>query len=78
MNTQELHWIQLKHIQEYNDIMEDGFTTNKNTRGYFITREGLKRIKSAAKYAGLCWQAIAARPKTARELVERIEKEAQQ
>ena len=58
--------------------IEDNFTTNKNTRGYFITREGLKRIKAAAKYAGLSWQAIAARPKTARKLVERIEKDAQQ
>ena len=53
--------------------IEDGFTTNKNTRGYFITGKGLKRIKDAAKVAGLSWQAIAARPESARELVERIE-----
>ena len=59
--------------QQTMKYIEDGFTTNTNIRGYFITRKGLKRIKAAAKIANLSWQAIASRPKSARELVERIE-----
>jgi len=39
MNTQEINWIQLKYIQEYNDIMEDGltFATKQELQDYLDT-----------------------------------------
>jgi hypothetical protein len=56
-------------------IPEDTFTSTKNTSGYYLTSRALKRVKIAAKYANLSWQAIAARPHTAKTLVETIEQE---
>ena len=57
-------------------LPEDGISTNvANSRGYFLTPAGLRRIKAAAAFAGLRWQAEAARPRTAKEFLDRVEPE---
>lgn len=43
--------------------------------GYFVSKAELRRIKKCAKYAKLNWEQIAARPATAREFCEKVEKE---
>ena len=42
---------------------------------YSVSKAQLKRIKKCAKYAGLNWEQIAARPGTADEFCEKVEKE---
>jgi len=57
-------------------LPEDGFTTNTPTGGkikYFLTPSALRRVKAAAKIAGLPYQSIAARPSTALEFCIRAE-----
>ena len=41
---------------------------------YSVSKAQLKRIKKCSEYAGLNWQQIAARPSTADEFCERVEK----
>lgn len=42
---------------------------------YSVSKAQLKRIKKCAKYAGLNWEQIAARPGTADEFCEKVEKD---
>ena len=42
---------------------------------YSVSKAQLKRIKKCARYAGLAWQQIAARPSTADDFCEKVEKE---
>ena len=44
-----------------------------NRQGYFLTAAAMRRVKAAAKFAGLSWQAEAARPRTVLELLNRVE-----
>ena len=46
-----------------------------NKTNYFVTKKQLQRIKKCAKYAGLNWEQIAARPGTADEFCEKVEKD---
>lgn len=55
-------------------LPENSITTNKPTRGgYYLTPQALRRVKAAASFAGLGWQAIAARPATVEAFLERVE-----
>jgi len=66
-------------MQERPLLPEDGFTTNTPTGGkitkYYLTHSALRRVRAAAKYAGLHWKSIAARPSTALEFCKRVEAE---
>jgi hypothetical protein len=45
-----------------------------NRQGYFLTAAAMRRVKVAAKFAGLSWQAEAARPRTVLEFLDRVER----
>ena len=67
-------------IEYYNDarmptdtLPEDGFTTNSPRQGYYLTAKALRRVKNAARIAGLPWQSIAARPATAEAFCTDVE-----
>ncbi len=44
-----------------------------NRQGYYLTASGMRRVRAAAKFAGLEWQAIAARPNSVYEFLMAVE-----
>ena len=48
-------------------------TMTPNRQGYFLTASGMRRVKAAAKFAGLQWQAVAARPDSVYEFLTAVE-----
>lgn len=49
--------------------------TAMTTVKYNLTPDDLQRVKKAAKYAGLPWQSVAARPSTALDFCVQVEAE---
>jgi hypothetical protein len=48
-------------------------SSTPNRQGYFLTAAAMRRVRAAAKFAGLPWQAVAARPLTVLEFLNRVE-----
>jgi hypothetical protein len=53
---------------------EDGFTTNTPSKeGYFLTDDGLRRVKKASRLSGIRWDVVASDPEEAVRFVGMVE-----